>query len=119
MYHNFNRKIFNSCAVDLHGFSENRYFLSAYPLNDIYSTIIQPEESEMTYEEALETISPGKYRHYKGNEYEVIGIAKHSETLEPMVVYRALYGEKGLWVRPAGMWNETIDSQKTKRFTKI
>ena len=54
-------------------------------------------------------IKPGRYRHFKGNEYEVIGIAKHSETTEEMVVYRALYGEHGLWVRPASMWNETIE----------
>jgi len=49
------------------------------------------------------TIKPGKYIHYKGNEYEVIGVAAHSETLEEMVVYRALYGDGGLWVRPAGI----------------
>ena len=55
------------------------------------------------------TIIPGKYRHFKGNYYEVIGIASHSETMEPMVVYRALYGEGGLWVRPAAMWNEIVD----------
>jgi len=54
-------------------------------------------------------IKPGVYRHFKGNRYEVIGMAKHSETLEPMVVYRALYGEGGLWVRPAAMWNEIVD----------
>ena len=54
-------------------------------------------------------IKPGKYRHFKGNLYEVIGIAHHSETMEEMVVYRALYGEHGLWVRPAAMWKETID----------
>ena len=54
-------------------------------------------------------IKPGIYRHFKGNRYEVIGMAKHSETLEPMVVYRALYGECGLWVRPAAMWNEIVD----------
>ena len=53
-------------------------------------------------------IKPGIYRHFKGNLYEVIGIASHSETLEPMVVYRALYGEMGLWVRPAAMWNEVV-----------
>ena len=56
-------------------------------------------------------IKLGKYRHFKGNEYLVIGIAKHSETLEPMVVYQALYGEKELWVRPALMWNETVDKE--------
>ena len=54
-------------------------------------------------------IKPGKYRHFNGKEYRVIGIANHSETLEPMVVYQALYGEKQLWVRPAAMWNETVD----------
>ena len=54
-------------------------------------------------------LKKGKYRHFKGNEYELIDIALHSETMEPMVVYRALYGENGLWVRPASMWNEFID----------
>lgn len=54
-------------------------------------------------------IKPGKYRHFKGNLYQVIGTASHSETLEDMVVYRALYGERGLWVRPAAMWNEIVD----------
>lgn len=63
----------------------------------------------MTYEEALSAIPKGRYRHYKGNEYEVLEIAKHSETLEPMVVYRALYGEHGVWVRPAEMWNEEVE----------
>ena len=53
-------------------------------------------------------LKPGKYRHFKGNEYELLGIATHSETLEPMVIYRALYGEGGLWVRPASMWTETV-----------
>ncbi len=54
-------------------------------------------------------IKPGKYRHFKGNDYEVIGIAHHSETMEELVVYRALYGEHGLWVRPASMWEEVVD----------
>lgn len=54
-------------------------------------------------------LKPGKYRHFKGMEYELLGVASHSETLEPMVVYRALYGEGGLWVRPAAMWNEIVD----------
>ncbi len=66
-------------------------------------------------------IQPGRYRHFKGNEYEVLGVAKHSETLEEMVVYRALYGERGLWVRPAAMWNETVerDGKTYRRFTRI
>ena len=64
---------------------------------------------------------PGKYRHFKGGEYELIGIASHSETLETMVVYRALYGEKGLWVRPAAMWNEWVekDGYSGPRFIKM
>ena len=64
-------------------------------------------------------IRPGGYRHFKGGEYEVLGMATHSETLEPMVVYRALYGERGLWVRPASMWNELVerDGAARPRFT--
>ena len=60
----------------------------------------------------------GKYRHYKENLYEVIGVARHSETLEEMVVYRALYGEGGLWVRPMGMFleNVTVDGKTVPRF---
>ena len=54
-------------------------------------------------------LKPGKYRHFKGGEYELLAVATHSETEEPMVVYRALYGEQGLWVRPASMWTEMID----------
>lgn len=57
----------------------------------------------------MSTIQPGRYRHFKGKEYQVIGTARHSETLEEMVVYRALYGEGGLWVRPAAMWSETVE----------
>ena len=62
----------------------------------------------MTFEEASRTIPAGKYRHYKGNEYEVLFIARHSEPCEPMVIYRALYGDGGVWARPAEMWNETV-----------
>ena len=54
-------------------------------------------------------IKPGRYRHFKGNEYQVLGSATHSETGEAMVVYRALYGEGGLWVRPAAMWDEWVE----------
>ncbi|MGL4798770.1 MAG: DUF1653 domain-containing protein [Cellulosilyticaceae bacterium] len=66
-------------------------------------------------------ITPGKYRHFKGNMYEVIEVARHSETMEEMVVYRALYGEGGLWVRPAHMWDETIEREgkSFKRFAKV
>ena len=54
-------------------------------------------------------LRPGKYRHFKGNEYLLIGVASHSETMEPMVVYKALYGDGGLWVRPASMWDEWVE----------
>ena len=54
-------------------------------------------------------IKPGRYRHFKGKEYQVLGIATHSETGEELVVYRALYGEGGLWVRPAAMWTEQVE----------
>ena len=57
----------------------------------------------------LMEIKPGRYRHFKGGEYQVIGLAKHSETGEPMVVYRALYGEGGLWVRPEAMFLDTME----------
>ena len=75
----------------------------------------------MTYEEAVQSIPCGRYRHFKGNEYEVIGIARHSETEEPMVVYRALYGEGGLWTRPASLWNETVtrDGKTFRRFAPV
>ena len=57
----------------------------------------------------MEEIKIGKYRHFKGMEYEVLCIARHSETLEDMVVYRALYGERAVWVRPAPMWQEIVE----------
>ena len=67
------------------------------------------------------TAEPGLYRHYKGNLYEVIETVRHSETLEPMTLYRALYGERGLWVRPAAMFLETveIDGALTPRFSRL
>ena len=66
-----------------------------------------------------DTVIPGRYRHFKGMEYEVLCVARHSETLEEMVVYRALYGEGGVWVRPARMWHETVerDGKIMPRFT--
>lgn len=71
--------------------------------------------------EKEDLIKPGRYRHYKGNEYEVMCLAKHSETEELMVVYKALYGEGQVWVRPASMWNEPVikDGKELKRFTYI
>ena len=69
---------------------------------------------------ALIETPPGLYKHYKGMHYEVVGTVRHSESLEPMTLYRALYGERGLWVRPAGMFNEevVIKGVRQPRFTK-
>ena len=69
----------------------------------------------------MNEIKIGKYRHFKGNEYRVLYIAKHSETLEEMVVYQALYGSMGIWVRPSLMWNEIIerDGVSFRRFEYI
>ena len=66
-------------------------------------------------------MKPGKYRHFKGGEYEVVGLAHHSESMEDMVVYRALYGDGELWVRPLSMWSETVvrDGREIERFTYI
>ena len=64
----------------------------------------------------------GIYKHYKGNKYELVAVAAHSETLEDMVVYKALYGEGEYWVRPASMWDELVtlsDGSKVKRFEFI
>ena len=64
---------------------------------------------------------PGLYRHYKGNDYRVVGLARHSESLEPLVVYQALYGERGLWVRPTAMFVESIthQGQRVPRFALV
>ncbi len=71
----------------------------------------------------MNTPKPGeKYKHFKGNEYEIIALAKHSETLEDMIVYKALYGERGIWVRPASMFTDmkTLeDGTQVQRFTKV
>lgn len=69
----------------------------------------------------LPTIALGHYRHYKGGEYEVLGVVRHSETLEPLVLYRPLYNDSGLWVRPLAMFVETIDidNQRKPRFAQV
>jgi hypothetical protein len=70
---------------------------------------------------ALPPLASGRYRHYKGGEYEVLGVARHSETLAPMVVYRPLYGEAGLWVRPYAMFIESVavDGEPVARFERL
>jgi hypothetical protein len=69
----------------------------------------------------MNEIKIGRYRHFKGNEYRILSFAKHSETLELMVVYQALYGEREIWVRPASMWNDMVerDGKSYKRFEYI
>lgn len=64
---------------------------------------------------------PGLYRHYKGNDYQVLGLARHTETEEAVVVYQALYGARGLWVRPAAMFNETVEigGKRVPRFARV
>lgn len=66
-------------------------------------------------------VSPGVYRHYKGQQYEVLGIARHSETEEEFVVYRALYGDRGLWIRPLAMFTESVEKGGVfvPRFSRI
>ncbi len=66
-------------------------------------------------------LKPGRYRHFKGGEYRLLGVARHSETLELMVVYQALYGKGGLWVRPAAMWSEIVlhEGKEVPRFSRI
>lgn len=75
-------------------------------------------EIEATF---MHDFKPGIYQHFKGNEYELLYLAKHSETREDMVVYRALYGERGIWVRPAAMWNEVVawEGTRVKRFRYV
>lgn len=70
---------------------------------------------------ALPTLAPGRYRHYKGGEYEILAVARHSETLEPVVVYRPLYNDSGWWVRPFGMFveNVVIDGVTRPRFERL
>ncbi|MCM2358583.1 MAG: DUF1653 domain-containing protein [Geobacteraceae bacterium] len=67
-----------------------------------------------------EAVRPGRYRHYKGNCYEVIGVARHSETEEQLVVYRCLYGDYSLWVRPLAMFSGTVtvEGREVRRFTR-
>lgn len=70
---------------------------------------------------SLPPANPGRYRHYKGNDYEVIGVVRHSETLEPMVLYRPLYNDSGLWVRPYAMFFEEVEvnGQRQPRFAPV
>lgn len=107
-------------------------FLSAgstHPTNQFVDNVrtggprptLQDDEVIMAPLPALPELTPGLYRHYKGNDYEVVAVARHSETREPVVVYRALYGEGGLWVRPYAMFCEdvVVDGHKVRRFVPV
>ena len=87
----------------------------------VFKSQIGKAELLLAYEDAAAAIPPGRYRHFKGRDYQVIAVARHSETGEPMVVYKALYGEGGMWVRPAAMWNETVerDGRVYQRFCRL
>lgn len=82
---------------------------------------MKKNNEEKSQVEMLHAVIKGRYRHFKGKEYEVLFTAKHSETLEEMVVYKALYGAGEVWVRPAKMWNETVekDGKMIPRFTYL
>ena len=82
---------------------------------------IRTEGQHMTDLTPLPTIESGRYRHYKGGEYEVLGVVRHSETLEPMVLYRPLYNQSGMWVRPFAMFLDSIEFNATvqPRFSRI
>lgn len=97
-------------------FSDNSTVEITKPVENTESTDAQVEKQHFYTE-----VKPGKYRHFNGNEYEVIGTALHSETGEKLVVYKALYNDGGLWVRPYDMFKEIIekDGKKIQRFTPI
>ena len=78
-------------------------------LADFYHVSLDYLVGREPAERSVPPVEPGRYRHFKGKEYQVLFNARHSETLEPLVVYRALYGERGVWVRPAGMWSEHVE----------
>lgn len=88
------------------------FFRRAKCVREVTMTDILPDTVavfEAAWTAFTKEIRPGHYRHFKGNEYRVLCTARHSETLEPMVVYRALYGEGSIWVRPAAMWDERVE----------
>lgn len=76
---------------------------------------------DLNYSEDAKSIVPGKYRHFKGNLYEVMGLARHSETLEELVVYKALYGNGSVWVRPVSMFlgQAELDGNPVQRFVRL
>ncbi len=91
------------------------------PVQVVFQVKLSREHAVSTYEEPSIMVLPGVYRHHKGQQYEVLGVARHSETEEEFVVYRALYGDHGLWVRPLAMFTENVDREgvSVPRFARI
>lgn len=97
------------------------YFLTRLRQHQFNLEIPSPSMSDTDLPPLKHNLAPGQYRHYKGQLYDVLGVAWHSESLEEMVVYRALYGQRGLWVRPAAMFVEEVEvgGQWVPRFQPI
>ena len=115
------RRVMEKCGMCWHHFSEKEMSYLGAERDLTYYAIERSKWSQLACEEAARTILPGRYRHFKGREYEVIGIARHSETEAPLVVYRKLYDDGSLWVRPAEMWTETVehDGKTVPRFERL
>ncbi len=115
------RRVMEKCGMHYHHFHEKELSYLGMERDLTYYAIERPEWARLAYEAAEKAVPPGRYRHFKGREYEVLGIACHSETEAPLVVYRKCYDDGGLWVRPAEMWNETVerDGKIMPRFTRI
>ena len=115
------RRVMEKCGMTYHHFNEKELSYLGVERDLTYYAIERAQWAQAAYETAARAIQPGRYRHFKGREYEVIGIARHSETEEPLVVYRKCYDDGSLWVRPAEMWNETVerDGRIQPRFARI
>jgi ribosomal-protein-alanine N-acetyltransferase len=115
------RRIMEKCGMCYHHFSEKELSYLGAERDLTYYVIQRSEWAQLALAEAEKAVLPGRYRHFKGREYQVIGIARHSETEAPLVVYRKCYDDGGLWVRPVEMWNETVeqDGKTLPRFRWI
>ena len=121
------REMAEICGLKLRGYQQYEYNES-YPevpglvaLADFFGVSLDYLVGRDAGPAKAEPVRPGLYRHFKGKEYRVLYNAAHSETLEPLVVYQALYGERGVWVRPASMWSEHVerDGYSGPRFTYL
>jgi len=115
------RRVMEKNGMTYHHFNEKEMSYLGEERDLTYYAIERAEWARLAFEEAEKAVPPGRYRHFKGREYEVLGIARHSETEAPLVVYRKCYDDGGLWVRPADMWNETVewDGKTVPRFARI